>query len=173
MFAAAAHRPYTGSGDGGCAGKSYRDPVLDIASFVAFLQKSYMNMLLFGVAVASGAMLLWPLVSRLLGASVPQVGLNEAVRLINRRDALVLDVRETGEYTAGHIPKSRHIPAGELNGRLQELDKFKERPVVVSCQAGPRAQRACGVLSKAGFKEVFVLQGGIAAWQQAGMPLEK
>ncbi len=130
-------------------------------------------MLLFGVAVASGAMLLWPLVARLIGATVPHVGLNEAVRLINRRDALVIDVRDAAEYAAGHIPKSRHIPATELNGRLPELDKFKERPVVVSCQSGTRAQRACAVLNKAGFKEVVVLQGGIAAWQQAGMPLEK
>jgi rhodanese-related sulfurtransferase len=146
---------------------------LDIASFFVFLQKSYMNMLLFGVAVASGAMLLWPLVSRVVGAAVPQVGLNEAVRLINRRDALILDVRDAGEYTAGHIPKARHIPAPELNGRLQELDKFKARPVVVSCQSGTRAQKVCSQLGKAGFKEVFVLQGGISAWQQAGMPLEK
>ena len=146
---------------------------MDIASFFAFLQKSYMNMLLFGVAVASGAMLLWPLVGRLIGATVPHVGLNEAVRLINRRDALVIDVRDAGEYAAGHIAKSRHIPAAELNGRVAELDKFKGRPVLVSCQAGTRAQRACAALSKAGFKEVFVLEGGIAAWQQAGMPLEK
>jgi rhodanese-related sulfurtransferase len=153
--------------------KISRDPTLDIASFFAFLQKSYINMLLFGVAVASGAMLLWPLVARLIGATVPQVGLNEAVRLINRRDALVIDVRDASEYAAGHIPRSRHIPASELDGRLPELAKFKERPILLGCQTGARAQRACAALSKAGFKEVFVLQGGIAAWQQAGMPLEK
>lgn len=130
-------------------------------------------MLLFATAVVSGGMLLWPLVNRLFAGSAPQVGATEAVQMINRRDAIVLDVREPSEYAAGHIPRSRHIPVAELSGRLRELEKFKSKPIVISCQTGMHSAKACGTLRKIGFTEVFALRGGIAAWQQAGMPLEK
>lgn len=130
-------------------------------------------MMLFATAVVSGGMLLWPLVNRLFASSVPHVGVIEAVQMINRRDAIVLDVRESSEYATGHIPNARHIPLAELNQRLRELDKFKSKPVVVSCQTGSRSARACGALRKIGFTEVFTLRGGITAWQQAGMPLNK
>lgn len=78
-----------------------------LESFLLFLQKSPFNMLLFGLAVASGVMLLWPLVSRPFRMS-HDVGAMEAVQLINRRDALVLDVRDTGDYAAGHIAHAKH-----------------------------------------------------------------
>jgi hypothetical protein len=79
-----------------------------LESFLLFLQKSPFNMLLFGLALASGAMLLWPLISRLFSMS-NEVGAMEAVQLINRRDALVLDVRDTGDYAAGHIANAKHL----------------------------------------------------------------
>ena len=140
--------------------------------FLAFLQKNPFNMLLFGAAVISGGMLIWPLISRLIHPG-DAVSTLEAVQLINRRDAVVIDVRDSGEYAAGHIGNARHIPEAQLAERIKELEKFKTRPIIISCGTGSRAANASGVLRKHGFAEVFVLRGGIAAWQQASMPLEK
>ena len=140
--------------------------------FLVFLQKSPLNMLLFGLALASGGMLIWPLVSRPFRQS-HDLGAFEAVQLINRRDALVLDIRDTGDYAAGHITQARHIPEAQLRDRMKELEKYRSRPIIVSCRSGSRASAVSGALRKQGFPEVFALRGGIATWQQAGMPLEK
>ena len=140
--------------------------------FLLFLQKSPFNMLLFGLALASGVMLLWPLLARPFRASM-EVGTLEAVQLINRRDALVLDVRDTGDYAAGHIANARHVPEAQLADRLKELEKFRARPIIVSCRTGSRAPSVSSLLRKKGFAEAFALRGGIAAWQQASLPLEK
>ena len=136
---------------------------------LSFIQK---NLFLVIVCVVSGAMLLWPLVQRLMSGA-KDVSVQEAVQLINRRDALVLDVRDAAEYASGHIPNSRHIPAAEIEKRLKELEKFKSRPIVVSCRGGNRAAAAVAVLKKNGFQEVFPLKGGILGWQQAALPIEK
>jgi rhodanese-related sulfurtransferase len=130
------------------------------------------NLWLILIAVASGLGLLWPLVQRRL-SGVPQVGVSQAVQLINRRDAVVIDVREASEYQRGHLRNARHVPLSQLKSRLGELDKWKDKPVLVHCATGNRSHGACVTLRKAGFKEVFNLQGGIGAWQQAGMPVEK
>ena len=147
-----------------------RGPTLE--QFLVFLQKSPFNMLLFGLALSSGVMLLWPLVSRPFRVS-HEVGTGEAVQLINRRDALVLDVRETGDFAAGHIANAKHVPEAQLADRIKELEKHRARPIVVSCRTGTRAPVVSGMLRKKGFPEVFALRGGVAAWQQASLPLEK
>jgi len=143
-----------------------------VDSFLAFLQKSPFNMILFGVVIASGSMLLWPLVSRPFRRT-SEVGTFEAVQLINRRDAVVIDVRETGDFAAGHIASARHVPEAQLNDRIGELEKFKARPIIVICRSGSRAVAVAGALRKQGFAEAVALQGGIAAWQQANLPLQK
>lgn len=143
-----------------------------VEQFFLFLQKNPFNMLLFGLAASSGVMLLWPLVTRGLRPS-HEVGTFEAVQLINRRDAVILDIRDTGEYAAGHIANARHIPEAQLAERMKELEKYKSRPIVVSCKAGMRAPAVTGTLRKQGYAEVFALRGGVAAWQQASLPLEK
>lgn len=142
-------------------------------SFLVFLQKSPWHMMLFGTAVVTGGMLLWPLVNRLGAGGVPRVGALEAVQLINRRDALVLDVRGQADFAAGHIPNARNIPAPELGGRLHEIEKFKARPVVINCQSGTHSGAACNLLRKNGFGEVFVLRGGIGGWLEASLPVVK
>ena len=141
-------------------------------AFIVFLQKSPFNMMLFGGAMATGVMLLWPLVMRPFRAG-REVSTVEAVQLINRKDALVIDVRDTGEYEAGHIAGARHIPEKQLAERLKDLEKFKDRPLIVACRTGMRSGVAVQVLRRNGFNEAVNLTGGIAAWQQAGMPLEK
>lgn len=140
--------------------------------FLIFLQKNPFNLMLFGTAVITGGMLLWPLINRPFRQG-KEIGVAEAVQLINRRDAVVIDVRDSGEYAAGHIANARHIPEAQFAERLKELEKFKSRPIIVSCRAGNRAPGVIGTLGKNGFSEAFALRGGIAAWQQAGMPLVK
>jgi|LNFM01.1.fsa_nt_gb rhodanese-related sulfurtransferase len=141
-------------------------------AFIVFLQKNPFNMMLFGGAVATGAMLLWPLLMRPFRAG-REVSVQEAVQLINRRDALVVDVRDTGEFEAGHLAGARHVPEKQLTERLRELEKFRERPIIVTCRSGTRSGVAVQVLRRHGFKEAVNLGGGIGAWEQAGMPLEK
>jgi rhodanese-related sulfurtransferase len=130
------------------------------------------NIWLVLIAVASGHSNPRPLVARRL-SGIPQLSITEAVQLINRRDPLVLDVREPGEYNAGHIAGAKHIPVGALKSRLAEVDKWKDKPVLVHCASGNRSHGAASTLKAAGFKQVFNLQGGMNAWQQAGMPVEK
>lgn len=131
-----------------------------------FLQE---NLLLVIAAVASGAMLLWSFLSdRVSGIS--QLGTLEATRLIND-DALVLDVREDKEWAAGHIPNAKHIPLGQLSSRMNELEKYKGKPVVISCRSGHRSARACATLKKSGFENVHNLSGGIIAWEKANLPI--
>ena len=129
------------------------------------------NLLLVGLAIVSGAMLLWSFIGGKV-SGVTQVNTLEATRLINQ-DALVLDVREDKEFTAGHIPKARHIPVGALATRISELEKFKTKPIVVNCRSGQRSARACGILKKHGFENAVNLAGGIMAWESANLPMEK
>jgi rhodanese-related sulfurtransferase len=129
------------------------------------------NIFLIAIAFVSGAMLVWPLVRR--GAGGPAVGTLEATMLINQKDAVVIDVREPGEFAQSHILNSRNIPLGELAARMKELERFKERAVIVSCATGNRSGSAAALLRKNGFTDVVNLAGGVAAWQQAGLPTEK
>ncbi|HXZ49033.1 MAG TPA: rhodanese-like domain-containing protein [Usitatibacter sp.] len=130
------------------------------------------NLWLVALFVGSGLLLVWPEISRLMGAS-NEIGTLEATRLMNQGSTLVLDVREPGEFAAGHLPRARHIPLKELSGRLDEIGKYKERAVIVTCRSGPRAASACRVLKRAGFTAVYQLKGGVSAWEQASLPVEK
>ncbi|HET7731913.1 MAG TPA: rhodanese-like domain-containing protein [Usitatibacter sp.] len=131
------------------------------------------NLALVALFLASGVMLLWPEISRLVGATGQEIGTLEATRLMNHGPALILDIRDEKEFAAGHLPKARHIPIGDLAGRLGEIAKFKAKPVIVTCRSGTRASAACRLLKSSGFTSVYVLKGGLAAWQQASLPLEK
>ena len=87
--------------------------LLPMEQFLLFLQKSPMNLVLLGTVLVSGGMIVWPLIARVLRPG-QEVETSQAVQLINRRDAVVIDVRDAEEYKAGHITNARHIPAGEL-----------------------------------------------------------
>ena len=127
------------------------------------------NLLLFVVALVSGAMLLWPLFRKSTGG--PWVSTSEATHLINREDALVLDVRDPGEYGAGHILGAKNVPLSRLGDG--DIAKRKERPVIVYCDGSERSSKAVSALRKQGFTRVVNLSGGLKAWQQAGLPVEK
>lgn len=132
-----------------------------------FLQQ---NMMWVALAVTSGALLVWPL---LRGTGIDGLSAAGATLLMNREDAVVLDVRETGEWESGHIGGARHITLAQLEKRLSEIEKFKQRPVIVCCASGNRSATAVGQLKKAGFERVFNLTGGLGAWTDAGLPLTK
>lgn len=128
------------------------------------------NLLLIIVAVVSGLMLIVPM---LRGGRGRRVEPQEAVLKMNHEDAIVLDVREAAEYAQGHIPRARHIPLGELARRIGELEKFKDKPIIVACRSGHRSAGACGILAKHGFGNVYNLAGGMIAWEAANLPVEK
>ncbi|MGH8306669.1 MAG: rhodanese-like domain-containing protein [Gammaproteobacteria bacterium] len=95
----------------------------------------------------------------------------EGVLLINR-GAVVVDIRPSKDFGAGHVIGARNIPVAELDGRMTELDKFKEQPLIVCCDAGQASQKTAGTLIKHGFKAVHTIKGGIKAWQNEHLPLE-
>lgn len=128
------------------------------------------NILLVSLVAVSGLSLLWPMVMRPSGNSV---GPAEATQLINREDAHILDVREASEYAAGHLPEAKNIPTSVLAGRIGELDKFKDKPIIVCCASGMRSNKACGELKKQGFEKLYNLTGGVDAWVGAGYPIKK
>jgi rhodanese-related sulfurtransferase len=138
------------------------------ALMLEFLQK---NILLVAAAAGSGAMLLWPLVRGSAGGS--SVNTLQATQLINREDALVLDVRDAAAYAAGHILGAKNLPLEQLEKRAAELDKHKAKPVIVACDSGTSSTRAVKLLKARGFANVVNLSGGFRAWLVGGLPVER
>jgi rhodanese-related sulfurtransferase len=127
------------------------------------------HIFLIAIAVLSGGALLWPALTQRGKKASPQ----QATLLINRGKATIVDVRDADAYAAGHLPDAKNIPANELAKRVGELDKFKNRTAIVVCQKGARSFGAAKILEKAGFTDVVVLEGGVAAWQTLGLPITK
>ena len=96
-----------------------------------------------------------------------------AVQLMNNEDVVVLDVREPGETVGGKIAKAIQIPSSSMTQRIGELEKHKKKTLLVYDKTGARAGLACKELSKNGFDKVYSLNGGLAAWQEAHLPLSK
>jgi len=134
-----------------------------------FLQNNWPLVL---IVLVSGSMLVWPLIGRPLSAT-REIGAVQATQLINRKDALILDLREAKEYEGGRVPNAMHIPLSQLATRGQELGRFTTRPLIAYCDRGNRSRSAAGALAKLGFKEIYTLRGGVRAWAEAGLPLEK
>lgn len=106
-------------------------------------------------------------------SNVTQLNVNDAVRLMNNEDVVVLDVRENNEYTTGHIRDSIHIPLSVLSKRVNELEKYKGKTILTVCRSGGRSNTACRTLNKQGFEKVNNLAGGIIGWTSANLPLNK
>jgi rhodanese-related sulfurtransferase len=130
------------------------------------------NAILVGLAIGSGVALLLPMLNRGAGG-VANINSTEAVVLMNRSKPLILDVRDAAEFAAGHIQGAKHIPMAELLARMKEIEKFKDKPVLVHCQKGMRAKGACSILKAQQFSQLHNLQGGLDAWVEAKMPLVK
>lgn len=128
------------------------------------------NALLLSIVVISGCGLLWPLFR---GASANELTPAAATLLINREDAHVIDVREVDEFAGGHLPEAKNIPLSKLADRVNEIEKLKDKPLIVCCAAGVRSAKGCGALAKLGFSKVYSLAGGVDAWVGAGYPVKK
>ncbi|HUG23831.1 rhodanese-like domain-containing protein [Piscinibacter sp.] len=128
------------------------------------------NWFLILAAFVSGALLLWPLVRGGVGGA--RVTASQAVMLINREKAVLIDVSEPTEYAAGHAAGAKNVPLGSLESS-NELPKNKALPLVVLCPTGARSARAAGILRKLGYENSRVLEGGLNAWRTANLPIEK
>ena len=129
------------------------------------------NIFIIAIALVSGGMLIWPLLRR--GVGGPSVNTLAATQLINRSDALVIDLRSQEDYAKGHILGAKNIPLADLERRTGELDKHKTKPLILHCGDGNRTGSAVAALRKKGFDSVHNLAGGYTAWLQAGLPVEK
>ncbi len=122
-------------------------------------------------AAVSGGLLLWPTLAKSGGGSA--VSTAEAVRLINREKAVLIDVCEPAEFAAAHVAGARNIPLAALEAGHKQLPTNKALPLVVVCQTGARAARAAGMLRKLGYEKAQPLAGGVNAWREANLPIEK
>ena len=97
----------------------------------------------------------------------------ETVQLMNREDALLLDVREDNERVQGTIKGAKHLALSVLRQRVEELKEFTEKPVIAFCKTGNRSQEACEILKKNEFTNVMSLKGGLEAWRTVNLPVVK
>ncbi len=127
------------------------------------------NWMLILMAASSGGLLLWQTLQKNQGGAI---GTAEAVRLINRERAVLIDVGEPAEFAAAHANGARNIPFAALDGS-KYLPSNKTLPLVLMCPNGARAGRAAGVLRKAGYEKAIAVNGGLGAWREAGLPVGK
>jgi rhodanese-related sulfurtransferase len=128
------------------------------------------NWMLLAIALSSGFFLLLPVLQGAAGAGISPT---EAVQLMNREKAVVVDVCSGDEYAAGHVGGARHVPLGELQTRLGEVVKNKSTPIILVCASGMRSKGAQAIARKLGYEQVHSLQGGLKAWKEANLPVEK
>jgi rhodanese-related sulfurtransferase len=129
------------------------------------------NWSLFLIAAVSGGMLIWPVMSK--GGGAGTVSPTDAVMLMNREKAVVIDVCEADEFAGGHVAGAKSIPLADLEGKLAGAVKNKATPLILVCASGMRSKRAVATANKLGFERAQSLAGGMRAWREAGLPVEK
>jgi rhodanese-related sulfurtransferase len=128
------------------------------------------HLLTVAIAVISGGALLWPALAPRGRQATPL----QTTQMINRgKSTAVIDVRSADEFAAGHLRDAKNMPLADLSNRIGELDKNRVKTVILVCQSGARANKAARQLTSAGFEDIYSLEGGIAAWSAAGLPLTK
>jgi rhodanese-related sulfurtransferase len=128
------------------------------------------NWMLVSLALASGALLIWPLLQGVSGSGVAP---EAAVQLMNREKAVVIDISEAADFSTGHVVGSKNIPLGELEAKLPGVVKNKGLPLILVCQTGARSIRAVAIAKKLGYEQAKSLGGGLVAWKRASLPVEK
>ncbi|MCF6281096.1 MAG: rhodanese-like domain-containing protein [Candidatus Polarisedimenticolaceae bacterium] len=124
------------------------------------------HILLVSALTVTGSLLLFTLFRDSKGSLVP----NEATTLINRKEAVVIDVRSQADFARGHIINAISIPSNGFADQLNVLEKHKAKPIIIYCASGATSTQACSTLKKAGFEQVFNLKGGIMAWLNDSLP---
>ncbi len=127
--------------------------------------------MLISIAIASGGMLVWPLIAG--GMNADALNPAGAVQLINRAKAVVVDVCEPAEFAAGHVSGAKNVPLGELEAKLPGVIKNKALPLILVCASGARSGRAVAIAKKLGYEQAQSLGGGLKAWKEANLPVEK
>ena len=128
------------------------------------------NWMLISVALASGFMLFLPVMQ---GAATAGLSPQQAVQMINREKAQVIDVCSAEEFAAGHLIGARHVPLDQLEQQLAGVAKNKSQPLILVCAAGMRSKRAVAVAKKLGYEQAHSLTGGLKGWKEANLPVEK
>lgn len=128
------------------------------------------NWMLISVALASGLMLFLPVMQ---GAATAGLSAQQAVQMINREKAQVIDVCSAEEYAAGHLIGARHVPLDQLEQQLPGVAKNKSQPLILVCASGMRSKRAVAMAKKLGYEQAHSLTGGLKAWKEANLPVEK
>jgi rhodanese-related sulfurtransferase len=128
------------------------------------------NWMLISVALVSASLLFWPVIK---GAGAGGLSPTQAVQLMNRDKAVVVDVCEAEEFAAGHVVGARNVPLNQLEDKLAAQVKNKALPLILVCQTGARSGRALAIAKKLGYEQAQSLAGGLAAWRSANLPLEK
>jgi rhodanese-related sulfurtransferase len=105
-------------------------------------------------------------------SSVQPITPQEASQLFEKKEAVIIDVRENSEWDEKHIPGAIHIPLAQLKSRLSELDEYKTSPVIMQCQSGVRSAQGSVIMKAAGFNKVYNMDGGILAWSKDGLTTE-
>ena len=98
---------------------------------------------------------------------------HQATAMINQEDAVIVDVRPMTDFSTGHIINSVNIPINGLKSQINRLEKYRNKPIIVTCRSGAQSSSACKQLQKEGFEKVFNLKGGILAWQDANLPVSR
>lgn len=129
------------------------------------------NWVLILIALASGGMLLWPALTS--GGGANSVTPTQAVQLINREKAVVVDVCAPEEFASGHVTNAKNVPIADLENRLTQVVKNKNVPVLMVCASGIRAKRAVATAQKLGYEKAYSLAGGMGAWRAANLPVQK
>lgn len=138
--------------------------------FIEFVGNHY---LLSAAWAGLAAMLIYSMVSSKL-SPVKELSTHDATMLINKQDAVVLDIRPAAEFKKGHILGAKQLKTEQVNkGEFQTLEKSKDKPIIVVCAMGMTAKRTAAQMLKAGFTKVSVLKGGMGAWQGASLPVVK
>ncbi|MEJ2213714.1 MAG: rhodanese-like domain-containing protein [Gammaproteobacteria bacterium] len=137
--------------------------------FDQILEFSANHTLLVTALLISASLLILNLLSGNKGNITPVM----ATELINHENAVVVDVRPAADFSQGHIINSINIPATTLSGQINQLNKYKDRPIIVSCRSGAQSSAACKQLIKEGFENVHNLKGGILNWQSENLPVTK
>ena len=109
--------------------------------------------------------------SRAQTNEIKQISVEQAKQAFDAKEAQFIDVRTGGEYAGGHAPKAINFPLDSLEKDLSKLNK--DKPIYVICQTGRRSQKGSEILQKAGFKNIYNINGGTSAWESAGFPMEK
>jgi rhodanese-related sulfurtransferase len=136
-----------------------------------YLEFATNNIWLVAAFMVVAAALAWNLITQAQDKSV--VSPQEATTLINRSQAVVLDVRPMTDFNSGHIVNALNIPSNGLKDQLKKLAKYQQKPVIVACRSGVTSAGVCSTLRKAGYTEVYNLKGGMQAWEGANLPIKR